>query len=114
MKKEQYTPEIKAKMKAARLIIKERSCNRCGKKFMGNSHQWWCSDECKFYKDYIKSQRFCVLCKTEDDLHEHHIQMKKYGGEETIVLCLRCHHNLHRFYTYMEQKGYCMMKIPNN
>jgi len=42
------------------------------------------------------TQRRCFECDTTENLHEHHVVPRLYGGTRTIPLCGECHAKVHQ------------------
>lgn len=61
-----------------------------------NSYQW----EVTKKKYYSRHGKECRACKTNLDLHVHHLSYDKLGAEEDtdlVCLCQKCHNYVHRY-----------------
>jgi 5-methylcytosine-specific restriction endonuclease McrA len=64
-------------------------------------------------KIYERDNHHCVICETwiEEGVKFHHVIYKSHGGQDVeengIMLCLRCHNELHSGKESQYYKGYC-------
>ena len=92
----------------------KKKCHFCGKIYQGIKISLFCSSKCleKHKKFVLKEKEIneCLICKTTKNIHKHHIIMQEYHGKEVMFLCRKCHVNLHKFYKYIEKRGYKIIK----
>lgn len=84
--------------------------------FRINSEQY--IERLRFIYRYEHTCQYCKKIKREIDLHVHHIQPKKYGGDNgdnnLLLLCKTCHAKIHRFGKILEYMNeyYKYVKYP--
>jgi len=111
-------------------MIKERYtynkiCPACKKRFTTkNKQKVYCCSNCSHMKIYkkkynnekceevIKGLVKCLICGTDKDIHQHHIipKMDYRFSDETMPLCKKHHHLIHKFLWVFRNKGYRIIK----
>ena len=89
------------------------NCRYCNKKFKRTNSAVFCSKTCRKNHYNKNLKQLCLFCNTSKNLHEHHIQMQKYGGKNngTVFLCNKHHKMIHKYYTHLENNNYKIVKI---
>jgi hypothetical protein len=88
------------------------------------SYGWSMEDFCKFYSYVfvngdklsfrIEMEDACSICGYVDNLRIHHIipfsEFGKHSGDNLIILCHKCHKDVHRNNITLKQKGVLDLK----